>query len=309
MKIFNRIILATIGITYMVIFMGGLVRVSGAGLGCPDWPLCFGRIIPPTSLSQLPPDIDPATFNITLAWIEYTNRLVGVLTGFFIILSTFFSFKYYRTRKQVFIPVAASLVLVLVEGWLGSVVVSSFLNPLIITMHMLLALVIISLLVYAWLQAYFIENPPSPVAGTRRWQYTALALWVLIVAEILLGTEMRAGLEEISSALPQLNESDWLSVLPPLKYFHTVLGILVTALAAYLAISIYRGNENYPDVVKPAALGVAVILFVQILLGETMVFFRIPDVVRLFHMWGSSWIVGLSVVLFVGLKKAEVKNG
>ncbi len=76
MKRFRHLALFATFATYFAIFMGGLVRVSGAGLGCPDWPKCFGRWFPPTSLSQLPPEIDPSLFNLTLAWIEYINRLM-----------------------------------------------------------------------------------------------------------------------------------------------------------------------------------------------------------------------------------------
>jgi len=84
MKYFSRFSTLTTLLTYILIFVGGLVRVSGAGMGCPDWPKCFGRWIPPTSLDQLPTDIDPAQFNIVLAWIEYSNRLVGVVIGLMI---------------------------------------------------------------------------------------------------------------------------------------------------------------------------------------------------------------------------------
>ena len=79
--------------TYLLIFIGGLVRVSGAGMGCPDWPKCFGRWIPPTSLSQLPDYIDPEKFNLVLAWVEYLNRLFGALVGL-IILITFIPVSY-----------------------------------------------------------------------------------------------------------------------------------------------------------------------------------------------------------------------
>jgi len=86
--------------TFLLIFVGGLVRVSGAGLGCPDWPKCYGRWMPPTSLAQLPPDVDPSTFNLTLAWIEYTNRLIGVVIGLFILTTAILAWKYARRKGE-----------------------------------------------------------------------------------------------------------------------------------------------------------------------------------------------------------------
>jgi heme A synthase len=85
LKSFARLALATTVATYLLILVGALVRASGAGLGCPDWPMCYGRWIPPTSVSQLPAGYDPATFNAILTWTEYTNRLLGVSIGFLII--------------------------------------------------------------------------------------------------------------------------------------------------------------------------------------------------------------------------------
>ena len=78
MQLFRNFTLLSTGLTYILIFIGGMVRVAGAGMGCPDWPKCFGRWIPPTSLDQLPDHIDPAKFNLVLAWIEYGNRLFHI---------------------------------------------------------------------------------------------------------------------------------------------------------------------------------------------------------------------------------------
>ena len=87
MKLFSKFAFLSTVATYIVIFAGGLVRVSGAGLGCPDWPKCFGGWVPPLTASQLPPGFDSQTFNFTLAWIEYVNRLMGVLLGMLIVLT------------------------------------------------------------------------------------------------------------------------------------------------------------------------------------------------------------------------------
>ena len=75
---FQKLALWTTAVTYFLILVGGLVRASGAGLGCPDWPRCFGSWIPPASAAELPPQFDASQFNRTLMWTEYLNRLLGV---------------------------------------------------------------------------------------------------------------------------------------------------------------------------------------------------------------------------------------
>ena len=97
MKPFRTFAYLSTGLTYLLIFIGGLVRVAGAGMGCPDWPKCFGRWIPPTSLDQLPVYIDPAQFNIVLAWIEYCNRVFGTLVGVTITITLILGLKNYAS--------------------------------------------------------------------------------------------------------------------------------------------------------------------------------------------------------------------
>ena len=100
-KLFFQSAVVSTVLSYLLIFVGGLVRVSGSGLGCPDWPKCFGRWIPPTNISQIPEYIDPSSFNIVLAWIEYGNRLLGVIVGLSIVVMTMIAIIYIRKNKKI----------------------------------------------------------------------------------------------------------------------------------------------------------------------------------------------------------------
>ncbi len=142
---FQSAVISTI-LSYLLIFVGGLVRVSGSGMGCPDWPRCFGRWIPPTNVDQIPSHIDPTSFNIVLAWIEYGNRSLGVIVGFSIIILNVIAIYYFRKELKLLVSAILSLILVGANGGLGALVVSSVLDPFLVSLHMILALILVSVL-------------------------------------------------------------------------------------------------------------------------------------------------------------------
>ena len=236
MNTFRNFSYLSTGLTYLLIFVGGLVRVAGAGMGCPDWPKCFDRWIPPTSLEQLPDHIDPAKFNIVLAWIEYSNRLFGALVGLVITITTFLAFKYYKHVDRIKWSVLAAFFLTLVEGWLGSVLVDTVLNPITITLHLFLALVIVMLLLYAAQEAYYVENPDSEkmsrYPSNLKWMFGLLA--GILLLEVVMGTEIRGGLEMIRKENPQVESQFLLNMLGPFKYIHTILGFIITGFSGML---------------------------------------------------------------------------
>ncbi len=146
---YQKVALTTVGATIFLIFVGGLVRASGAGLGCPDWPKCFGMWIPPTSASELPVGFDLAQFNVFKTWTEYINRLIGVIIGMLIMATFVLSFRYREKEPAVFYSSGAAFVMVLIQGWLGGQVVMTGLDEWLITLHMLLAMLIMMTLIYA----------------------------------------------------------------------------------------------------------------------------------------------------------------
>ena len=146
----------------VLLFVGAIVRATGSGLGCPDWPFCYGRLVPPTSADQIdfakldlarfrkkaaqhgrdPASITPesirAEFNATHTWIEYINRLTSLPVGFSVLALLVVSGMNLRTRPTVHLAAWLSLVLVGVNAWLGAQVVFSGLKPGVITLHMAL---------------------------------------------------------------------------------------------------------------------------------------------------------------------------
>ena len=300
-------IILSIFFTYSLIFIGGLVRVSGAGLGCPDWPKCFDSWIPPLSVEEIPDHIDKELFNFRLAWTEYLNRLFGVLTGFVISFSLYMSFKYRNVDTLSFKMVLATFILTCIEGGIGGLVVVSYLEPAIVSLHLLLAFVIVSLLIYVFQRLYLELNPSyyKKVISASYNHTILMTIWILIVFEILLGTQMREGVEVLVRDFPTINNSSILGLLGIFKYIHTGIGFLLLA----LVYTLYKSKDDIKDnkLIYNSVLAIYLLIFIQIFIGEFMVFFDFSASVRLIHMWLSSIIVGLITLIITHIRAINFK--
>ncbi|MEQ3655769.1 MAG: COX15/CtaA family protein [Dokdonia sp.] len=187
---YRKTLRISIVFVYLIIVAGAVVRMTGSGMGCPDWPQCFGYLIPPTTAAEIewqpqydyeegqiiivneslriaPSDFvsgpvfneanwqtydkhDYAKFNVWNTWIEYINRLVTALAGIPMLLMFIFSFWYWKGKPGLIFASFLVLPLMGFQAWLGKLVVDSNLFPVKITIHMLAALVILALLLYLW---------------------------------------------------------------------------------------------------------------------------------------------------------------
>ena len=191
---YRRMAWITLFAVYFLILVGASVRASGAGMGCPDWPTCFGSWIPPTSEAQLPANYQEiyadlgyaeTEFNVVKTWIEYLNRLTGVTIGFLILLTAIYSWSVRRHDKAIATASVAAFLMVGFQGWLGSKVVSSNLQPGMITLHMLMALAIVGTLLFAVARARRGIMMAESIAGIdprfEKWLYIVMALTVIQV--------------------------------------------------------------------------------------------------------------------------------
>tara|TARA_B100001027_G_scaffold74356_2_gene50770 strand:+ start:5508 stop:6425 length:918 start_codon:yes stop_codon:yes gene_type:complete len=296
-KFFFRSALTSTILSYLLIFVGGLVRVSGSGLGCPDWPKCFGRWVPPTSIEQIPAHIDSTAFNIVLAWIEYGNRTLGVIVGISILLMSVIALIYFRKNNKILFSSLLSLFLVISNGGLGAIVVSSILNPFIVSLHMILALFLVSVLSYTTIESYKIidTNKFTNMYLSKKISTSLILLWIFIVIEILLGTGIRTNIELIAIDNPLFTKGELLSSLNSYKYLHSILGFSLLFLSIYLC---YLFKDDFLGLSKQLVLFIFGMIMFQIFLGELMIFFELPQLTRLFHTWGSSWLVGIIIILY-----------
>ena len=295
---FGTLALWTTGFTYFLILVGGLVRASGAGLGCPDWPRCFGSWIPPASAADLPPGFEVAQFNPTLMWTEYLNRLLGVTVGLLIFATLVSAWRHHRHTPRIFWPTLAAFLLVGFQGWLGGVVVLQELAAWLVTLHMVVALVIVSLLLYATVYAFFAEGAATRLHGKvrRPLAWTALALILITLIQVVLGTQVREGVDEAMDA--GIERMNALAAVGPVDFWHREAAWFVIAVTAVLAGLVWTRHENERALTR-ATLVVIALVGLQLLLGVSMVYMALTPAAQVAHLTGSSLLVGAETVVFL----------
>ncbi|GAA0879753.1 hypothetical protein GCM10009119_27220 [Algoriphagus jejuensis] len=337
---FRRLSFWTVIAVYFLILVGGIVRSTGSGMGCPDWPRCFGNVIPPTSVEQLPEDyrehylqirlaknerfvatleklgfekkateiandksiLVEEEFNATKTWIEYINRLVGVLIGLLIILTVWKSFKLWSSNKLIPIYSIFALILVLFTGWIGSIVVSTNLLAWMITFHMLLALALVAVL----LHVHHLSERLQPGHGVKV-DVPAKVRWILVIASLLtliqvvLGTQVREEIDQISFALGDLLREEWVSRLGIDFLVHrsfsiVLLGIHLLYFYWAFRYSVRRSKVNLLTQV------LMLVLLLEIASGMGMAYFGIPAFLQPVHLLLGSIILGIQFTLILQLK-------
>lgn len=307
MKNFRRFAFLTTLATYFLIFMGGLVRVSGAGMGCPDWPKCFGRWMPPLSTAQLPPDINPHTFNLTLAWIEYFNRLCGMMVGILIVVTAVLALIYYRKTPRLLYPTLAAAVLVAFEGWQGSVVVASELEPFVVTIHMVLSLVIVSLLMYVMQESYHLEYSGGGEESVypRKVRVWVGLLWLGGILVIILGSQVREAAERIGEIYPLWSSAKWLAMVGLISDLHLILGIVLALFTLFVGFSLLRLSQRPSALVRQSVWGLLILIAAQLVLGLVFVVVGMSPILELFHLWIAAMFIGLALVLLSAVKRGR----
>lgn len=300
MKQFKRFSLLATFATYLLIFVGGLVRVSGAGLGCPDWPKCFGRWIPPIRIADLPPEFDPNSFNFTLAWIEYINRLIGVLVGFLILIVAILAIRWYRKNSRVLVPAVTSALLVAFQGWQGGRVVASELEPLVVSVHTLIALLIVSLLVF--IQRVLQSNEELPSFGAIQLSKHNVMLFritlLVLLAQIVIGTFVRGTIEAAYAKVPLLSAQQALHQIGHIDNLHIYIGILLAFLTAVVFLQIHRIKAILSKWSYNLAVSLLILLAVQLVVGSILLWFKLPELFQVFHLWLASLLLGAFILLY-----------
>lgn len=339
-KLFPKTVKIALILVYLVIFAGALVRMTGSGMGCPDWPKCFGYYIPPTERATLewqPNKIfekgqviivneklwvaktnfksglqynhlqfeaftkhDYAEFNATKTWIEYLNRLVGALAGLACFIMAIFSFSYFKINKKITILSWIVVFAMGFQGWLGAKVVYSVLNPLKITIHMIMALLIVAFILLILKQ---ISKENINLVFSTKIKWLIFISFGLSLVQIGFGTQVRQMVDEqVKSGI--LIETVGLQNPDFFFYFHRSFSIVVVLINFYIAFLISKvGKQNiYIKIILFT-------LFIEILSGIAMFYFNFPFSTQAIHLVFASILFGLQFYLYsfqIKLKKVDL---
>ncbi|MCS6968699.1 MAG: COX15/CtaA family protein [Cytophagales bacterium] len=311
---FRRFGFITVVAVYLLILVGAIVRSTGSGMGCPDWPKCFGRWIPPTHVSQLPPNYktifkvqgkEIADFDPFKTWMEYLNRLLGVFIGILVFITFLLSASYFRRDRMIFYLSLAVLVLTGFQGWLGSVVVATNLAPLMITLHMLTALLIVSVLIYAVARAHtgYIAIESIPEKSKIN---TILLIGLLMgVLQIALGTQVREAVDRIAQQMHYLGRETWIEQIGLPFYIHRTYSLLILAVHAYLAWLLRRNASHRGTLVFWSQILTGLIAG-EILTGAAMAYLAIPAVLQPVHLLLATLMFGIQFWLALLLNRERV---
>lgn len=317
LKRYRRMAWITLGAVYFLILVGATVRASGAGMGCPDWPTCFGSWVPPTSEAQLPANYQEiyaelgysdTRFNVVKTWTEYANRLVGVSIGFLIFLTALYSWSCRAHDTRIFKASVAAFLMVGFQGWLGAKVVGSNLQPGMITLHMLMALAIVGTLLYAVAQARRGIMASQSVASIdprfEKWLYIVLALTVLQVA---MGTQVREMTDLLRESQGEELRSSWIEAMPWFFYVHRSFSAVVLFSNLWLARLLVM-SLGWQHTLTKFTLAMIGVIGAAVLSGATLGHLGMPALVQPTHLLAAALLFGLQFLIWMSYRHSRDGN-
>lgn len=319
-KWFVRINWITLVFIYLVVIAGSFVRITGSGMGCPDWPKCFGEWVPPTEASTLPANykeiyvekrakkvekfcrmldgiglsetaerirsdesvLYEEDFNARKTWTEYINRLFGFLAGNGILLIFLWIILKYRRKKLVLVA-SLNLVILLFQAWFGSIVVATNLVPWTITIHMLLALVIIGLQLY--LIRLVSPSQQRNINVSKGFFWLVILILAITFYQMLLGTQVREEIDVLRKS--GIERGEWSQHFNLAFYVHRSFSWLVLILITGM-FWVKRNMRNLRII-----HWIFIFLVIELTSGVLLAHFNMPGLVQTAHLLFACVIFGL----------------
>ena len=287
MSRFQRLALATLVTTLALVTIGVVVRATESGLGCPDWPLCHGQVIPP--------------FDDTKAWIEWIHRGVAALVGFEILGLAFLAIRDHRDRRSILWPSIAAVVLVGFQAWLGRETVRLGNSGESVTAQLASAMTLVGVLVYVTVRSGY----PARMSGRGASQrFTLLAAFgaVATFALLMFGSNVTA------TPHAALIFPDWPlmggTLVPPVTdltaahVLHRWVAAVVGLIVVIIAVVARRTKRDHPILVRLATWAAGLYLL-QVIVGGAQVLTRLAEWTQTLHLALGATIWALMAALTV----------
>lgn len=284
---------ATAVCVFVLVIIGGVVRVTESGLGCPDWPLCYGKVLPPLEYTAI---------------IEYTHRFVAsVIVGPLLLATAVVGLLRYRHDRWVWIPAAVSVPLLIFQGLLGGVTVLTHLPGGIVALHLGTAEALLAVCIFLMIAAYRTPIRRTAVVvgdGYHRWAIAgALGVYVVIISGALV-TAMGATGACISWPLCQ-GSAFPMHHLSAIHMFHRYVALVLGLLLLYSVWRGVAGSRNDGTVRWLAALTLAAFV-AQVVVGAVTVWLDFQAHWRALHLTAGTAVwagaVGMAVVAYMNAR-------
>jgi heme o synthase len=293
MKAFRALSVATALVTYALVVLGGVVRVSGSGLGCPDWPLCHGRLLPPLDVHAI---------------IEYSHRTTASLTSALVVLTAVVAWLAWRKRRDIVVPATVALVLLVVQVVLGAITVRLELPPMIVLAHLATAMALLAAVCVTAVAA-IVPRPATPADRglVRLARAAAAGTYLLILSGSLV---VGSGASGSCNAWPLCGGGFNLAFdgYPAIQLLHRGLAAAVGLLIIVSLVALLNRYREERAVRATVALTLAALAF-QVAVGAAVVTLHLPAALRGLHLALASAVWAGTVVLAVLVDRLPAAGG
>jgi cytochrome c oxidase assembly protein subunit 15 len=240
-------------------------------------------------------------FNAVKTWIEYINRLIGALIGIFVILTLYRSLPLWQFDKTIPVLAGINLILVLFQGWIGSIVVSTNLMEWMITLHMILALLIVCLLLYIYYRSTKLAYKTKVTTEKPGRLFLILGIaFILMLVQIVLGTQVREEIDKVAFEFGNMMRGRWIENLGMRFLVHRSYSLVLLAIHLLFIYKIYKYSLRNTLIFKWSQILLLIILF-EIISGVGMAYFGIPAFLQPIHLLLGSLIIGIQFLILMHL--------
>ena len=328
MTLFRRLLFFAVFLTFDLIMFGAFVRITDAGLGCPDWPGCYGQITPIGAIdairaeTALRPDGPVTVFK---AWVEMLHRYIATGLGVLVIVLAIMASRLAGPSARLG---WFTLVWIILQGAFGALTVTLKLMPLVVTLHLLGGMILFGLLLAQWVRVRPATQALSAMSGAAGLRPLVAIALVVLFCQIALGGWVSTNYATLACRdFPLCQDSLWpdmdfragfelwrrlgyrgddqalpFQALTAIHYVHRLFAGVVFLVAGTLALRLRRSAPG-----RPTGNLILAVLVMQAVTGLTNIFLDWPLAAAVLHTAGAAALLGLLLMVALPAWSASAK--